>query len=798
MAKAQQEPAHIHYLPDPDGAEVPHSVDITRMIVEVNFEPKIGKVLGTVQHQFTTLQNNIDTLFFNGPEITILTAKLDGKDISFYTNAEGVIVRFPKKMMWDESHEITFTYTALPKRGIYFIGWNEPENTGAPDITYIRKQIWTQGQGTDNRYWIPMYDNLNDKFITETIIHTPKGMKTLSNGKKISQSPNADGSEKWHYAMEKPHAGYLLMIAMGNYDIKETKTKRGTPVNFWYYPEFKDRLEPTSLYTEKMIELLEDQTGTPYAWGSYSQVMVQNFLYGAMENTSATVFGDFFTVDKRAFKDRNYLGVNSHELTHQWFGDLVTARGGSDHWLQESFATFFPKLFFEDLEGEESYQWALRNEYRSALAQTEKDNYPVRHTKAGTSRHYPKGSAVLSMLYYQMGKENFIRFIQYYLATNGYKNVETNDFEKAIKDKLGMNYDWFFDQWIRRGGEPHFKVSTSSDKNYTTFNIQQTHKVDGHTNYFKMPVTFSLYFKNGSIKRDTLWVMDKESQTIKIANNGNEVAFALFDEQDRMMKKIEFKKSNEELFAQAANSRYMIDRYDAIAAMKEIPLSSKLNFLQTRFTLEKHYAIRAEIASQLANQKTLNKWYTLVVMDKKPEVKNSFIAADTTVKNQQQIFELLLKDSSYAVVENAFDKLMKSKDIADKDKLKYLSQLQGIAGQGNSIRIKWLENAIKLKHTDVNILKQMLSNYAGANYEFRTRTNAANAIKRLNTCNADMVKNLLNATLSYNSRLAGPCADALKELRKSSDNAAIIQVEIDALMPKLSEKDKERLKVALN
>ena len=346
-AMAQSDVPHIHYLADPDAAERNHSVDITHMRVEVSFEPTLAQVNGKVTHQFTTLQNGIDTLFFNAPGIQILSATLDNTSLAFYSNKEGVVVKFAKALNWDEKHQITFTYTAKPKKGIYFIGWNQPENTGTPDINYIRKQIWTQGQGIDNRHWIPMYDDMGDKFITETVTTMANPYKVLSNGKQVSVKDNGNGTTTWHYAMEKPHAGYLLMLAIGNYEIKATTTKRGTPVQFWYYPEFKDRVHYTSLHTEKMIEHLEDETGIPYAWGSYSQVMVQNFLYGAMENTSATIFGDFFTTDARGFKDRNYMGVNHHELTHQWFGDLITARGGSDVWLQESFATFYPKLFFK-------------------------------------------------------------------------------------------------------------------------------------------------------------------------------------------------------------------------------------------------------------------------------------------------------------------------------------------------------------------------------------------------------------------------------------------------------------------
>ncbi|MES2617118.1 MAG: M1 family metallopeptidase [Bacteroidota bacterium] len=773
---AQSDVPHIHYLADPEAAERPHSVDITHMRVEVAFEPKLGKVIGKVTHQFTTIQKNIDTLFFDAPDIQIASAMLDNKPVTFYSNKEGVVVKFSKKLNWDEKHSITFQYTAYPKKGIYFIGWNEPENTGTPDINYIRKQIWTQGQGVDNRYWIPMYDCMNDKFITETVVTMDTKYKVLSNGKKIKQTPNTNNTTTWHYAMQKPHAGYLLMLGIGNYEIKSTTTKRGTPVQFWYYPEFKERVELTSLHTERMIELLEDETGTPYPWGGYSQIMVQNFLYGAMENTSATVFGDFFTIDARGFKDRNYMGVNCHELTHQWFGDLITARSGNDVWLQESFATFYPKLFFRALEGEDAYQWSLRGEYNSALAQSEKDNYPVRHTKGGTTRLYPKGSAVLSMLRYQIGEENFRRFIQHYLAVNGFKNVEAWDFQKALKDKLGLNYDWFFDQWIHRGGEPHYKVSYTTGNAVTEFTIEQTQTTDGHVRCFKMPVNFAIYYKNGEVQRETIWVRDTTVQTIKITNaKALPIDFALFDEESRIMKKMSFKKGKDECMAQASKARYMIDRYDAIVGLTEVPVSEKESFLKERYKAEKYFAIRAEIARQLANQITLNDWYTTIVNDPRPEVKNAFIAADTTVKNQQAIFAALLKDSSYTVVENALDKLMKSADISTADKHSYLTMLTGIKGQNSALRVKWLEYSIQYAFGNITENRASLTILCSSIYEFRTRVNAANAVKRLNICDRQIVDNLLNAVLTYNSRLSGPCTEVLKYFIKDAEKNSVIQ-----------------------
>lgn len=787
---AQTDVPHIHYLADPGAAERNHSTDITHMKVEVGFEPEKGVVHGTVTHDLVTLQNNIDTLFFDAPGIQIHSAEMDGKPVPFTTNPEGVVLRFPKKLHWDETHTVVFKYTATPKRGIYFIGWNQPENTGKPDINYIRKQIWTQGQGIDNRHWIPMYDNMNDKFTTETVVKVKNPYKCLSNGRKISVKDNGDGTSTWHYMLEKPHAGYLLMLGIGNYEIKETKTKYGTPVQFWYYPEFKDRVELTSLHTERMIELLEEETGIPYPWGSYAQIMVQNFLYGAMENTSATVFGDFFTVDAMGFKDRNYMGVNCHELTHQWFGDLITARGGGDTWLQESFATFYPKLFFRELEGEDAYQWAVRGEYNAALAQGEKDNFPVRHTRGGTVRVYPKGSAVLSMLRYQLGEAEFKRFINAYLHTYGFRNVETWDLQKTLKDVLGLNYDWFFDQWVHRGGEPHFKVSYKAAEDGIRFKIKQTHQTDGHVRYFKMPVRFAVYYKNGSVDRHTRWVSDSVFQEIILPNTGGEVEFVLFDEENRMMKKVDFIKPKEELMAQAVKATYMIDRYDAIAAMKDLPYNDKVAFLQARFAAEKHHGIRAEIARQLANRKELNKWYGNIVRDQKAEVKIAFIAADSLVAAHKSIFMQLLKDSSNNVVENALDKLMKEKSLSSKDRTAALKATENRHGQNNNIRSKWLEYAIQYGYGDKKSNELELVKLAGPLYEFRTRVAAAQSMKRLNRCSAELASNLIDACLSYNGRLAGPCAEVIKELSKTDSHKSAF----DTIIAGLSDEQKERLK----
>jgi hypothetical protein len=174
-------------------------------------------------------------------------------------------------------------------------------------------------------------------------------------------------------------------------------------------------------------------------------------------------------------------------------------------------------------------------------------------------------------------------------------------------------------------------------------------------------------------------------------------------------------------------------------------------------------------------------------MDRKAEVKNAFISADTTVADQKAIFMSLLKDSSNNVVENALEKLMLNKSISAKDKMAALKATEGMSGQNNNIRTKWLEYAISNNYGDKQKHLDELSRLCGANYEFRTRVNAAQSLKRLNVCDKIIAANLIDACLTYNGRLSGPCAEVLCSLKKDSNFNAMIQTLVNELNPELQE-----------
>ncbi|MCD8528580.1 MAG: hypothetical protein LRY27_01020 [Chitinophagales bacterium] len=101
---------------------------------------------------------------------------------------------------------------------------------------------------------------------------------------------------------------------------------------------------------------------------------------------------------EREALERDYVNTNAHELTHQWFGDYITEWSGTHHWLHESFATYYAKKFSQSITSKDSYDWVRYNEMLSGLSADEKNDIPIAHSKAGSSRHYPKGSFIIDML----------------------------------------------------------------------------------------------------------------------------------------------------------------------------------------------------------------------------------------------------------------------------------------------------------------------------------------------------------------------------------------------------------------
>ena len=739
---------------DPVSIPKEHNVDFKHLKLTVDFVPEKKLVIGSVIHSFSILRDRVDSIFLDGPGINVKTASIDDTPIRYKTTEEGFYFYPNKSLTWGGKHELKINYEATPKKGIYFIGWNDSTGTS-------QKQIWTQGQAFDNRYWIPCFDLANDKVITEVIVNFDSNYKVLSNGRKINQKIQSNGKTTWHYTMSHPHATYLIMLGIGKYESLETKSKSGVPLQSWYYPNYKNRVESTYKFNTEIFNFLEDEIGIPYPWESYAQIPVQDFMYGAMENTTATIFGDFFQVDPISYNDANYVSINAHELAHQWFGDLVTARTTTDLWLQESFATYYNQLAEKKCFGEDHYAWVNRQACNSALATTDKK--PLAFSNIPTTLVYQKGSQVLAMLRYTIGDSAYRNGIKKYLSNHAYGNVDSEDLLTTFHDETGFTLDWFWEQWIYNGGEPNYHVDfeelESKGELYTQINTTQ--KATSNSNrFFKMPILFEIYYKDGTKISRQEWV-EQEHHSFKFNNpKGKKIDFILFDPGSSILKNVTFNKTFEQLSSQALKASNLIDRYDAILALKSYPINQKINLFKDVYNKEKFYLVKNEIIQQIIHDTTSSSLELILESLKDSNIKvrkNTVLKTNRIHPTLEQYYTKLLNDSSYVLIANCLDRLCSN---FPENSTSYFEKTANYEGTyGKNVRFEWLKQHY-LINKDIKSLSELID-YSTYKHEFLTRINAFNALKYLNSITDEIITNAFEASLHANSRLAQPAKEYL-------------------------------------
>ena len=399
-------------------------------------------IYGNIYYEFE-VKRDIDTIRIDAKNMKFDDLLLNGKKVKYKNNSKELLLFEGYKQ---GINRITFDYIATPKQTLYF--------TGSGD----NFQIWTQGQGRYTSNWLPSFDDVNEKVIFEINIIYNQSATVISNGlNSVRRSDfytyTKNGKETFfHFQMQKPMSSYLVMLAIGNFAKQTATTKSGTPLEFYVDKNDVSKFEPTYRYSKELFDYLEQEIGVKYPWGIYRQVPVRDFLYAGMENTTSTIFAQDFVVDEIGFNDRNYVNVNAHELAHQWFGDLITAQSGKHHWLQEGFATYYALLAERHLFGDDYFYEEL-NDYAEQLKRASKtDTIPVMNEKASSLSFYKKGAWALHVMREDIGANNFQKAVKKYLKKYQYKNVNTDDFLKIVKEVSGYDVENFKKVWLEKPG----------------------------------------------------------------------------------------------------------------------------------------------------------------------------------------------------------------------------------------------------------------------------------------------------------------------------------------------------------
>ena len=410
----------------------------------------------------------------------------DGTALQYEVRTGSLLVHFAHPLRAEGQLEFSVRYRVVePTRGAYFT---------RPDRASPKKprQLWTQSQDSDARYWFPCVDYPDNKQTSSTKVFVKRGLFALSNGALVERRDEG-GLTKFLYRQDVPHPTYLFTLVVGDFS-EVAQSGASVPVYYYVPPGCEADGERSFGRTPEMVRAFEQFIGVDYPFARYSQIAVADFIFGGMENTAATTQTDHTLHDERAHLDFSSEPLVSHELAHQWFGDLLTTRDWSHAWLNEGFATYFEAVWYESAYGWDEYAYHVAEMVRSYFSEDrERYRRPIVFNKflypiELFDRHlYQKGGAVLHMLRGTLGSRRFRNALQRYVRDNAGGSVETIDLIRAIEYATGRNLRWFFDQWIERGGYPELEVSYrfERDRKSAIIDIKQTQKVDDQNPAFR-------------------------------------------------------------------------------------------------------------------------------------------------------------------------------------------------------------------------------------------------------------------------------------------------------------------------
>jgi len=641
--------------------------DLQHSKIVLRFDVEHKKVLGDVTHTLSILREGTSKIAFDSVGLAIQSVTVNKQPARFETTTSKLVVPLAAAARAGEKFDVDIRYEGKPAKGMYFI---------LPDKDYPNRpsQIWTQGESEDTRYYLPTYDYPNDRLTTETILTVPASWITVANGKLISVSSADKGLKTWTWREAVPSSTYLITVVAGEFD-EVKQSWRGIPVTYYAPKGRGDRLLPNYQRTPAMMEMFSKKLGVDYPWEKYAQVMVDDFVAGGMENSSATTNTSSSLKNPKLIPE--FPGdedpLISHELAHQWFGDLVTCKDWGNVWLNEGFATFFEMAWSEahyPRDQADYERWTRVQEWLGSSGLYAKPivRYNFDDSSEFDGNAYGKGGLVLYMLRHQIGEDAFYRGLRHYLEVNRGKNVVTADLIKAIEEANHLDVQRFFDQWIYGAGAPKFDLSYTYDdaKHQIALAVKQTQKIEGRVGLFHIPIDVEVTTSSGT-KQLTVTV-SKETETFPLPADSAPL-MVVFDKGGRVLKSAEFHKEKKEWLYQLKNAGELADRAEAIQALAKLKNDEEVVAALGKATnSDRAWGVRniaADALGRIANAAVGKALLEALDANEQPFVRNHIVFALGNIKDDPKIVAKLeavaREDSSLRARANALQSLARLK-----------------------------------------------------------------------------------------------------------------------------------------
>lgn len=664
--------------------------DLLHTKLDVRFDWAQQAVIGKANLTFQPVFYPVKTLELDAKNFDIKTITFaDSKQALKYDYDNLILtIDLEREYKAGEKYEIYIEYIAHPTRGdkggsqaiisdqgLFFIN-HDGSNKNKP------MQIWTQGETENNSRWFPTIDKPIERCTQEIYITVANRFKTLSNGSMVSSTENGDGTRTDYWKMERPHAPYLFMLAVGEFAIVKEKWN-GKLLEYYVEPEFEKDAKAIFAHTPEMLSFFSELLDVEYPWPKYSQIVVRDFVSGAMENTTGVIFGEFVQKTSKELIDNGNDRIVAHELFHHWFGDLVTCESWANLTLNEGFANYSEYLWTEYKYGRDQADQLMRGDqdgyFQSAgfsgihplihFAYEDKEDMFDAHS-------YNKGGAVLHMLRTYLGDDAFFAGLKKYLTDNAYTAVETDELRMAFEDTVGEDLNWFFDQWYFEAGHPVLEITYGYDelKQLASVTIEQIQDPEDSPAIYVLPMGVDVFVgKRAPIHREV--ILKKRKQTFFF--KASEKPMLINVDTDKSLLAIKRdKKTDEELIFQYYNGKKYLDRWEALDGLSGSKnLEAKKVFeaaLEDKFWGLRRKAVG--LIEDFDNPKTLKKITEMAEQDERSDVRAGALELIGETKDPQYVPMLkraINNDPTYQGMSAALNALASidassALDIADK------------------------------------------------------------------------------------------------------------------------------------
>jgi aminopeptidase N len=387
----------------------------------------------------------------DGKGMTVTSVTSNGHTVPIDHRDNRLHLPLPTGVTAGEDVTFTITYHGVPGNGLRIL-----------DNIHGDRSAFSENWFNHARQWLPMIDHPADKATGELTVTTKAEYQVVSNGVLVEQVDLPGGLRRTHWKQDAPISSWLYALGVAHFIVRQGDVVRGVPLSYWAFPEDADKgLPALARDARESFEFFSDRVG-PYAYGKLAHVEAAG-MGGGTEHVSNIFYGE------KGVAAGNAPVV--HETAHQWFGDSVTESDWNDVWLSEGFATYFTLLYAEYHAGRDAFVDGLRRS-RNNVIRLEKSlpGTPVVHvnfneaaTEPNNRLVYEKGAWTLHMLRDLIGTETFWRGIRLYYQRYMNGVASTADLRRAMEDVSGQELQWFFAQWLTRGGIPQVSGSWRYD-----------------------------------------------------------------------------------------------------------------------------------------------------------------------------------------------------------------------------------------------------------------------------------------------------------------------------------------------